>query len=210
MWKESDTEMPIGTAQQAALMVLLVAVIALIALVAAGLGGRERPRWMRIASRAAALVAALSLIVTIGLAITVNLAVRHGAYEFGEATVAETFEHISKSPTDQSAELPDEPKDLVVYMYRYTCPDCEDVHEYMMGWLKDQPVRYLCVSSRSEKGIALRDELGVKEVPSVIYFDSDGKAHMRIVYVFDDGSKTSVPDMDALDYLEERIAKDDK
>lgn len=207
--------MSLSILQPALFAVIAVSVVALIVLTILNLRTRtadagaehaaSKPGLTVILARLVGIVAIVAVLMLAGTGVLVRIACDHGAYEFGDATVSETVEHIRKSPVDQSGQLPDVPTDMVVYMYRFTCPDCEDVHEELMTWLDGCGKPYLCVSSRSEKGKVLKETLSVTEVPSVIYFDGDGKPHMQIVYERD-GNGDAVIDTEALAYIERAMA----
>ena len=202
--------MPLATIQIMLLTFAGVSLITLIILTAINLYRKDEIKNQKI-STAARMITALFIIASILFIATTMLArtaLAHGAYEFNDVTVAQTIEHVRKSPVDQSQDLPENPKNMVVYMYRYTCPDCEDVHDYMTSWLDKQPIPHLYVSSRSEKGSKLRDSAHVEEVPSMLYFDKDGKVTTLVVYKMDTNEKVAVPDTDALDKIERLIQND--
>ena len=207
--------MSLSILQPALFAVIAVSVVALIVLTILNLKVKSRaPHAKHLAKKtpptvvAARVIGVVGIVAMLALAATgllVQAACDHGAYALGDATVSETVEHIRKSPVDQSDQLPDDPTDMVVYMYRFTCPDCEDVHEELMTWLDGCGKPYLCVSSRSEKGKVLKETLSVTEVPSVIYFDGDGKSHMQIVYKRNENGD-AVIDTEALAYIERAMA----
>lgn len=154
--------------------------------------GKEIPKGVNIAANIVTIVFAVA---AIGFGITSAIALQHGMYGL-DIRAERIFTNIQKSPIDQSADFakvsnfqegsnPEPVKSSYVVVYRFTCPDCEAISEELDAKLKAEGKPYWYVSSRSAVGKALCSLYGINEVPSIIAYDSQGKASTGIIYTKD-------------------------
>lgn len=136
--------------------------------------------------------AALFAAALAGLAID---GIKHGLYS-PNTSIMDMVNAIGKTPQDQSDIVPNDLSELagtdtVIELYKYTCSDCEGTYGAFQSWADDNNLKVIYVSSRSDVGIRLRDQLGIPKVPSVIAVKPDGQVIWRTIYVNgDDGSVT--------------------
>jgi hypothetical protein len=146
-------------------------------------GRRDGAKLHKIPVAIGALMLAGSLVGSTVLMLTVKEARAHGLYTT-DTKVMPLREQIAKSPVDQSEEFAryleenDSPKSVIVILYRLTCEDCEAVFEDLSHEMLTMPGTIFWVSSRSATGTELRDLYDIRRVPTVLYFDGEGRPSM--------------------------------
>lgn len=152
----------------------------------------------------------ISIATAIVLIMQVHIAKAHGMYSY-DIPVMELPNNIAHSPKDQSAEfdMEAEHKNTIVMLYRFTCHDCEAVHEQFNAELDSLPYEHYWISSRSEVGQKLREMYNINEVPTMIAFDINGRASVAKAYTYDDAGNPMV-DRSAVDIAMRNLDYDPK
>lgn len=118
-----------------------------------------------------------------GTIILKNKALKHGAYtdeKYDYMKSDDVFmikSRINHTPIDQSKELAsiEDQKGFIIYMYRWSCGDCEQVYDKVKRIVKDNNVEnFYFVSSRSELGKTIVKTFNITEVPSMVYIRQSG------------------------------------
>lgn len=141
-------------------------------------------------SKKAILLARIAIILLIlsciGLIITtvlVKSASDRGMYD-NTQPIDEVMYHIENSPIDQSSEIPAEPTNLLVRVYRFDCKDCNALHETIENDIANYD--HINVSSRTPEGKIFSVEYGVNQVPSIVAFNSAGEHLTLPLYTSDE------------------------
>lgn len=134
-------------------------------------------------SRITLVLLILVSISTISCIVLAKEANDRGMYDNSQP-INEIIEHVINSPIDQSTEIPAEPKNMIVLVYRFDCPDCNALHNQIEQDLSN--VNHINVSSRTPEGKMFSTEYGVNQVPSAVAFSSTGEHLTLPLYTSDE------------------------
>lgn len=173
----------------ATIVTLIVAIVIRVAIEVMAHKKTPAPKQVRaLATIALAVISTFS----VAFAVICAIAFSHGMYDL-DVDATKILKSIEFSPTDQSnefaraigyseGETPTTVKSSFVVIYRFTCPDCEQTHHELESKLRAEGKPYWFISSRSDVGHALCNLYGINEVPSIIAYDSQGRASAGVIY----------------------------
>lgn len=188
------------TIQQAIILAIAAMALSVVVLAIPMLiwtGQKDNAKLHKVPVAIGALMLAGSLVGSAALMMTVQEARAHGLYTT-DTKVMPLREQIAKSPIDQSEEFAkyleenDSPKSTIVILYRLTCEDCEAVFEDLSHEMLTMPGTIFWVSSRSATGTELRDLYDIRRVPTVLYFDGEGRPSMATLATKDANGNTKL------------------
>lgn len=125
-------------------------------------------------------------------------AIQHGAYNdehysYQSEDIFKVKHRINHTPIEESDKIANENsyKGYIIYLYRWSCGECEQINEPLNKLLKENDVQnFYHISSRSELGKTIVKAYGVTEVPCMIYFRQQGGYTIKYIKI-DNGDHTA-------------------
>lgn len=137
------------------------------------------------ASRATFLIAIITLITCLLTGALQIKATSHGMYN-NNMPINEIIDYTIHTPSDESDKLTNDLTSTLIYVYRFDCDDCKDIHDTLTDTLSDTP--HLSISSRNPTAQIFIADKNITSVPSVIAIDQN--ANIETFNIFNENSRT--------------------